>query len=269
MRRLASGVCALAVVALAQTPLPAHADTYRYWSYWTGGEQWSYSAQGPGFRVPADGGVEGWRFVVSPKDGSQAIAPGAASSFDQLCPGQPPAPDGEKRVAVVVDYGPAGIAPVGQNPPARSVSCVNAPSAENGLQVLQRVVTLRFHSSGLICGLNGFPATECPGQRAADPAASATATTTPPPRRDAAPDPAEVVPPVTAATRPDDAPTPTPTPTVRPATPSDVPSPVALEMPDAPVTSTPSAPPAWVAAIGVTMIAALLGLAILVRRGRG
>ena len=268
MQRLASGICALAVVALAQMPLPAHADTYRYWSYWTGGEQWSYSAQGPGFRVPADGGVEGWRFVVSPKDGSQATAPGTASGYDQLCPGQPAAPTGQKRLAVVLDYGPAGIAPVGQQPPARAVSCVIVPATDNGLQVLQRVVTLRFHSSGLICGINGFPATECPGQTAARPTASPTVTT-PTPRREVAPEPAEVVPPVTAAPGRDDAPTPTPTPSEKPAASSGVPSPVALEMPDAPEPSTPSSPPAWVAAIGVTMIAALLGLAILVRRGRG
>ena len=54
-----------------------------------------------GFRVPPDGGVEGWRFVVSPKDGSQASPPAAASTYEQLCRGQPPAPEGQKRVVVV------------------------------------------------------------------------------------------------------------------------------------------------------------------------
>jgi len=269
MRRLASGVCALAVLALAQTPLPAQADTYRYWSYWTGGDQWEYSARGPGFRVPSDGAVEGWRFVVSPKDGSQAVPPGTASNYDQLCPGQPAAPSGQKRVAVVLDYGPAGIAPVGQEPPSLSVSCVSVPATDNGLQVVQRVATLRFHSSGLICGINGFPASECPGQSTTNPKPVATVATPSAPPRETAPQPADVVPPVTQPRRRDDAPTPAPTPTPNPANPSDLPSPVALALPDAPSSGSPAAPPAWIAAIGVTMIAALLGLAILVRRGRG
>jgi len=269
MRRLANGVCAMAVLALAQTPLPAHAETYRYWSYWTGGDQWAYSARGPGFRVPPDGGVEGWRFVVSPKDGSQAVPPATASSYDQLCPGQPAAPAGQKRVAVVLDYGPAGIAPVGQEPPSRSISCVSVPATDNGLQVVQRVATLRFHSSGLICGINGFPASECPGQSTtrSEPAVTAASPSAPP--RQSTPQPADVAPPVTQSRPRDDAPTATPAPTVNATASSDVPSPVALALPDTPSADTPAAPPAWIAAIGVTMIAALLGLAILVRRGRG
>ena len=120
MKRLAVGICALVIATMVQMPLPAQADTYRYWSYWVGGDSWSYSSRGPGFRVPPDGGVEGWRFVVSPKDGSQASPPAAASTYEQLCRGQPPAPEGQKRVVVVIDPGPAGIAPVGETPPQRT-----------------------------------------------------------------------------------------------------------------------------------------------------
>ena len=110
--RVVAGTGAMVCAAVALAPAVAHADGYRYWSYWTGGQSWSYSARGPGFLVPDDGAVEGWRFVLSPEDGSQATAPATPSAYDQLCPGQPAAPAGKKRIAVVVDFGPAGIAPV-------------------------------------------------------------------------------------------------------------------------------------------------------------
>ena len=269
MKRLAVGICALVIATMVQMPLPAHADTYRYWSYWVGGDAWSYSSRGPGFRVPPDGGVEGWRFVVSPKDGSQASPPATASTYDQLCPRQAPAPEGQKRVAVVIDPGPAGIAPVGETPPQRTTTCVTVPATDNGLRVLQRVAGLRFHSSGLICGIAGFPATECPGQTAARPTPTAPA-----PAVSAVPDPVSVPQPaeVTVPQAPsDDSPdqTPTPTPSLRTPSPTDTPSPVALTLPESTDPATNPTPPPWLAAIGVTMIAALLGLAILVRRGRG
>ncbi len=269
MKRLAAGVCARVLAAMAQTPLPAHADTYRYWSYWVGGDSWSYSSRGPGFRTPPDGGVEGWRYVVSPKDGSQASPPATMSTYDQLCPGQPLAPEGQKRVAVVIDPGPAGIAPVGETPPQLTTTCVTVPTTDNGLRVLQRVAELRFHSSGLICGIGGFPASECPGQSARRPSTSAPVTTAP-----AAPDAATVPEPAgVTATRTRSGPTPestpTPTPSLRSPTPTDTRSPVALALPESSDPASDPAPPPWLAAIGVTMIAALLGLAILVRRGRG
>ena len=231
MNRLASGIGAVAFLAMASVPMPAHADAYRYWSYWTGGDQWTYSARGPGFRVPPDTGVEGWRFVVSPKDGSQAVAPVTASSYDALCPGSAAPAAGQKRVAVVIDFGAAGIAPVGETTPATSVQCVTVPQNQTGLQVLQGVAQLRFHTSGLICGIAGFPATECPGQTVR------TATPTPTP---SAPEPTYAQP-----------------------------SAVALPLNGDPEPTTSSTPPAWIAAIGAAMIAALLGLAVLARRGRG
>lgn len=267
MKRLAAGICAVVIATMVQVPLPAQADTYRYWSYWVGGDTWSYSSRGPGFRVPPDGGVEGWRFVVSPKDGSQASAPATASTYDQLCPGQPPAPAGQKRVAVVIDPGPPGIAPVGQTPPQRTVTCVTVPVADNGLRVLQGVAALRFHSSGLICGIGGFPATECPGQTASRPTSEASPTT-PQASPTPVPTPADVTSPPTRS-RTSAAATPVPTPSARTPDATDTPSPVALTLPESADPASSPTPPAWLAAIGVTMIAALLGLAILVRRGRG
>ena len=264
------GIATAVLVAAVGMPSAAHAETtYRYWSYWVGGDTWTYSARGPGFRVPPDAGVEGYHFVVSPKDGSQAGPPNTAAGYDQLCPGQPTAPVGQKRVAVVLDFGASGIAPVGESPPAISVQCVTVDQAATGLQTLQKVAQLRFHSSGLICGIAGFPATECPGQttRAASPSPSATAAV--PGASAAVPTPVTVASPVVPSSEPSLSTSPTPTPTVSSAPlPSDAPSAVAFSV-DAP-TSASSTPetPAWIAAIGVTMIAALLGLALLARRGR-
>jgi hypothetical protein len=171
-------------------------------------------------------------------------------------------------VAVVIDPGPAGIAPVGETPPQATTTCVTAPATDNGLRVLQRVAELRFHSSGLICGIGGFPATECPGQTTSRPASTTPSTTAP-----AAPDPVGVPTPaeVTVPQTPSEgspAVTPTPTPSTR-TTATDTPSPVALALPESAEPAASPAPPPWLAAIGVTMIAALLGLAILVRKGRG
>lgn len=266
--RALAGVGAAVILAAVAMP-PAHAETtYRYWSYWVGGDAWSYSARGPGFRVPPDAGVEGYRFVVSPKDGSQASPPTTASTYEQLCPGQPAPPAGQKRVAVVLDFGAPGIAPVGETPPATSVQCMTVDQGATGLQTLQTFAQLRFHSSGLICGIAGFPATECPGETShtAGPSPSPSPTVT------------GVVPsPVTVATAAAPLATPsvsipaspTPAPTVSSAPlPSDMPSAVALSLQSpAPPKPTP-ATPAWIAAIGVTLIAGLIGLALLARRGR-
>lgn len=257
-------------VALAMAPvaMPAHADTtYRYWSYWTGGDTWTYSSRGPGFRVPADGGVEGWRFVVSPRSGSQATPPDAASSFNTLCPAAAPAAEGQKRIAVVIDFGAPGIAPVGEATPARSVACVAVPTAATGLQVLQKVAQVRFHSSGLICGIAGFPASECPGQTAQDPSASPTRATTRggPPAPAAAPTPpVSARPPREASSSPATSTRATPT-----ASTYDQPSPVALPLASSAPDPAGTAPPAWLAAIGAAMIGALLGLTAVIRRGRG
>lgn len=265
--RVAVGIGAV-VLATVLAPTAAQADSaYRYWSYWTGDDQWTYSPRGPGFRVPGDKAVEGWRFVVSPKDGSQATPPASASQYDALCPGSAAPPAGQKRVAVVIDSGAAGIAPVGESPPALTVSCVTVAANQTGLQVVQGVAPLRFHPSGLICGIAGFPATECPGQtpRTASPTPGRSTPAAPPPAQaapEAAGAPLATREPTTAAKSP--TPTPTaPTPTYA------QPSPVALPLDTTQPTSDTTAPPVWIAAIGAAMIAALLGLAVLARKGRG
>jgi hypothetical protein len=143
---------------------PAEATSYRFWSYWTGGSDWTFSNQGAS-RRPVDGGVEGWRFAISPAS-SSTIPPRHSPSFASLC-GNTPAEDGKKRVGLVVDYGTSSDAPDGESPPSMLATCAVVPEDANGYDVLVTVAQLRT-DSGLICGINGYPASEC-GAPASDP----------------------------------------------------------------------------------------------------
>lgn len=282
INRAVAGVGAMVFVAVVLAPTAAQATTYRYWTYWTGGQSWTYSQRGPGFLVPTDAAVEGWRFAVSAQDGSSADPPASPSTYEQLCPNQPAAPAGRKRVAVVIDFGDPAIAPNGETQPANSTSCVLAPARATGLQVLQQVAQLRFHSSGLLCAIAGFPDKECPGQSAnavktpAKPTRpSGTPTGPANPARPVKPPNPALPAPATSREPPDEqitsrtgSPTPSATPQLSsPASPTDRPSAVALALPE-PAADQTTNPPGWIAAIGVTLIAVLLGLALLMRRGR-
>lgn len=274
IQRVVAGVGALVLSTIALTPAPAHATAYRFWSYWTGGLQWTYSSKGPAFRVPPNDSVEGWRFAVTPESGSASTPPGTASDYAVLCPGRQAAPSGQKRVAVVVDFGAAGIAPSGDTPPADIVECVTAPVNATGLQVLQQVAKLRFHTSGLICGIAGYPTSECPGDRAdpADQGSSVPSPTTDPAATVTASAAIPALPPADQK-GPGEGPSGSPD---HPASPSastsaGVPSQaVPVEIPPGSDAPEPTAAriPAWVAAVGAAMIAVLFALAYLVRRGR-
>lgn len=143
----------------------ADATSYRYWSYWLGSSDgWHFATQGAG-RTPPDGSVDGWRFAVS-EASSSTVTPRRDADFSRICQGTPPV-DGKKRVGLVVDFGTSGEAPQGESPPALITRCVVAPDDANGYEVLAAVVSLRTQD-GLICGMNGYPATEC-GAPVADP----------------------------------------------------------------------------------------------------
>ena len=148
---------------------PAQATSYRFWSYWTGGSDWTFSNQGAA-RRPADGAVEGWRFAISPAT-SSTIPPRHSPSFSKLC-GSTSAEDGKKRVGLVIDSGTTGDAPDGESPPAMIATCAVVPDDATGYDILLTVAQLRT-DAGLICGINGYPATEC-GVAVSDPAPTPT-----------------------------------------------------------------------------------------------
>ena len=152
----------------------AEATSYRFWAYWLGSDTgWSFSNQGAS-RRPADGTVEGWRFAVS-EASSSTTPPRHSTSFAQICGSTAPQ-DGKKRVGLVVDFGTTTDAPKGETPPARIATCVLAPADANGYAVLTAAVQLRT-DTGLICGMNGYPAAEC-GVAVADPTASPSSSPT-------------------------------------------------------------------------------------------
>jgi len=150
---LAGAVGVVAPAAGAET-------AYRYWSYWSSEPQqtqWSYATEGSGTHIPADGSIEGWRFGIGGE--AARISPGIAADFDAVCSGVPK-PESGKRVAVVIDSGTPQEAPPGEAPPAARTACVVTDSAATGYQVLLEVASVRT-DAGFVCGIDGYPSSEC------------------------------------------------------------------------------------------------------------
>lgn len=158
----------IGVLTAVFAPVAAHAAGYQFWGYYQQSDgAWGFAAEGAGTTVPEDGAVEGWRFAVAADDDTRF--PRAAPAFEEVCGDAPEAADGEKRVAVVVDFGRDVDAPEGETPPEPTAACVIAPEASTGQQLVTLLVEdVRTDSSGLICGLGGFPADGC-GDPVADP----------------------------------------------------------------------------------------------------
>jgi len=159
-RAVPVGIAAMAAVlaalltGLLSTVLAssAQAASYRYWTYWTGtSDSWTFGSAGPAFTLPEDGDVEGWSFRVSTTDGTADAAPTTPPAFDALC-GDITAENGLKRVGLVIDPGPASIAPDGETPINPIVTCVVMESDATGYDVLRSVVEVRT-DNGLMCGL--------------------------------------------------------------------------------------------------------------------
>ncbi|KUL55227.1 hypothetical protein ADL22_01750 [Streptomyces sp. NRRL F-4489] len=148
----------------------AQAQEYRYWSFWDGkpaaggkAASWAYATEGPGTARPADGAVVGFRFAVS-ADSGRAAVPRPAPDAAALC-GTAPAPAGQKRVGVVVDFGTAADAPSGERPPAARTGCARVPAdASAGEALAAAVKPLRYDANGLLCGIAGYPRSGCAEQ---------------------------------------------------------------------------------------------------------
>lgn len=155
------GALAVLLGLLAALLLPAGAASaaaYRYWGYYQlSGNTWSFATKGADQTVPVDGSVEGWRFAIGTEDVSRF--PRATPTFAEIC-GDTKAGTGEKRVAVVVDYGRAADTADNSQPPAAVGRCAVVTGTATGLEVLSKVAEVRT-DKGLICGIDGFPATGC------------------------------------------------------------------------------------------------------------
>lgn len=151
---------------------------YRYWGYFqatAGATSWTAAMTGPSVEVK-DGDVEGWAFVFSNSD-IPAGTPMMDPDFTTLC-GDTPQTAGKVRVGLVVDFGGAEIAPAGETPKEFFSDCVVVDEGSIGLDVLQSALEVRAGDSGLICGIAGYPATECGAEIEAPIAEEAAVVTT-------------------------------------------------------------------------------------------
>jgi len=150
----------LATVALTGLAGPAQAEEgFQYWNYFhLENDAWAFSEVGPAEYQPEDGAVEGFRYGTSTV--SQGIEPRAdlaEVNFDSVC-ADSDAAEGEKRVAVVLDYGTEekdqGV------PPEPRAECAVVAQDASAQQVLEAVSDVRVES-GMTCALDGYPASGC------------------------------------------------------------------------------------------------------------
>jgi hypothetical protein len=143
------------------TPSAVATTTYRYWSYWIvdagTSPEWGYASEGAGTRVPADGSVEGWRFGLAGQVSD--IKPSIDPDFGSICAGTE-RQDDTKRVGIVIDPGTLDESPDGEQPGALVATCVVVDESATGLAIAQAVADVRVES-GFVCGIDGYPASEC------------------------------------------------------------------------------------------------------------
>ncbi|WP_320782844.1 SCO2322 family protein [Streptomyces sp. CRN 30] len=148
----------------------AQAAGYRYWSFWErAGDGWTYATEGPSTARPDDGDVQGFRFAVSEDSGDAAEPRGDAAdaAFAAIC-AKTPARDGDKRVALVLDFGTAADAPSGETPPRPRTVCARVADDATTADALAAVAgPLRYDTNALLCAIDGYPRTGC-GEAVAD-----------------------------------------------------------------------------------------------------
>lgn len=134
---------------------------WRYWGYFQaapGAKAWTAAMTGPTVDIK-DGAVEGWSFVFSADD-IPSIAPSVKPDFKSIC-GMEKSDKDTKRIALVIDFGSSVYAPNGEKVKKTIKTCIRTAKESQGIDVLGMVAKVRSNKSGLICGLNGYPAKEC------------------------------------------------------------------------------------------------------------
>jgi hypothetical protein len=155
-------VLSIILLATSMTP-PAQAAEkgWRYWGYFQtapGKTSWTAAMTGPTVDI-ADGSVEGWSFVFS-SDDIPSVEPRVRPDFTKICAGVK-ADKQSKRIAVVIDFGSSSYSPKCEKVRKTITTCVRTAKKSQGIDVLGQVTKVRASSSGLICGLAGYPAKEC------------------------------------------------------------------------------------------------------------
>lgn len=143
----------LLVVALPH----ANAAEYSYWSYWHGKDgKWASSNEGASF-IPADGTVEGWRYVKT-ADTDPAPEPRLAADFAEICANFAPKA-GMKRVGIVLDYGT--VAGSGGETEQPVSSCVQVSQDADGFAILNFFSSIGV-DKGMVCSVDSVPTGGCP-----------------------------------------------------------------------------------------------------------
>jgi hypothetical protein len=143
---------------------------WRYWGYYQaapGATKWTAAMTGPTVDIE-DGAVEGWSFVFSSED-IPSTPPSVKPNFASIC-AKTKADKDTKRIGLVIDFGSQAYAPKGEKVKKTITTCVRTAKTSQGIDVLGMAIKVRAAKSGLICGLNGYPAKEC-GLEIATPAA--------------------------------------------------------------------------------------------------
>jgi hypothetical protein len=155
-------VLALAAAQLIPVSSANAADKgWRYWGYYQaapGASKWTAAMTGPTVDIK-DGAVEGWSFVFS-SDDIPSTPPSVKPSFASIC-AKTKADKDTKRIALVIDFGSKAYAPKGEKVKKTITTCVRTAKTSQGIDVLGMAIKVRAAKSGLICGLNGYPAKEC------------------------------------------------------------------------------------------------------------
>jgi hypothetical protein len=134
---------------------------WRYWGYYQaapGATKWTAAMTGPAVDIE-DGAVEGWSFVFS-SDDIPSTPPSVKPSFATIC-GKTKADKDTKRIGLVIDFGSQAYAPKGEKVKKTITTCIRTAKTSQGIDVLGMAIKVRAAKSGLICGLNGYPAKEC------------------------------------------------------------------------------------------------------------
>jgi hypothetical protein len=162
MKKIFAAMAIIAIAVTTITPAQAADTGYRYWGYFQAAPKattWTPAMTGPTVAV-ADGAVEGWAFTFSSEAVPDASAPSVLPDFQAIC-GKTRPVVGKKRIGIVIDFGPAYLAPTGEKPLKTVKRCVVIDKKAQGIDVLGKVVRVRADKSGLICGLVGYPRKEC------------------------------------------------------------------------------------------------------------
>lgn len=150
----------LLTVLVATAGSASAASGYRYWNYFHVKDgSFAFATTGNASYIPKDGATEAYRYGTSTaQKGLEPRADLATLTFGKVC-ADTKAKAGQKRVAVLIDYGTKADAD-GAKPPAPRADCALVPAKANGAQVLDAVADVRL-SKGMLCGVDGYPASGC------------------------------------------------------------------------------------------------------------